>query len=407
VGGFVTPFPPQSNNFGIDAEANFAWDRSPDAHNGRVYLVYTDRPSINSFATQNVVRFSDDNGATWSDPVQVSDDSSTGLSKMLPAIAVDQTTGNLVVGYYDSRNDPGSGPGDTDGKPDTDAEYFVSLSTDGGLTFQKAVQVAAGPSNSADSEPLNNSSSRPLGYGDYQYMDFNAGVIWPVWADNSNSTGNNPDGALSGLDIYTSEVDVSGTGGGGGGGPPPALTFTGPHGNDLFEAGANGVTSPNGNDTSDSPTPFFIQRGTGGSLSGLPASIPPGSTQTFNLAFSIWNHGDNVDPNLPQSPANLAGLPDYDWFEFFPDSAGRFIATISYQPRTTGDLYMNLYTEADDGSLTLLNQSTNTAFPDPRYPGLFFQGVSTTQVQANKPLLVEVYGFNGAQGIYDMQVSLN
>jgi hypothetical protein len=31
----------------------------------------------------------------------------------------------------------------------------------------------------------------------------------PSWSDNSNSTGNNPDGALHQLDIYTAAVPVS------------------------------------------------------------------------------------------------------------------------------------------------------------------------------------------------------
>jgi hypothetical protein len=29
-----------------------------------------------------------------------------------------------------------------------------------------------------------------------------------VWSDNSNSTGDNPDGALSALDVYTAKVAI-------------------------------------------------------------------------------------------------------------------------------------------------------------------------------------------------------
>jgi hypothetical protein len=40
-------------------------------------------------------------------------------------------------------------------------------------------------------------------------MDFSGGICYRSWADNSNSTGNNPDGT-AGQDIYTAEVTVAG-----------------------------------------------------------------------------------------------------------------------------------------------------------------------------------------------------
>src|SRR5207247_1937981 len=45
-------------------------------------------------------------------------------------------------------------------------------------------------------------------YGDYIGLDFQAGRFFPAWADNSNSTGDNPDGSLNQFDIYTSSIDV-------------------------------------------------------------------------------------------------------------------------------------------------------------------------------------------------------
>jgi hypothetical protein len=41
-------------------------------------------------------------------------------------------------------------------------------------------------------------------------MSFTHGVFYPGWADNSNSTGDNPDGALSTFDVYTAKVTVTG-----------------------------------------------------------------------------------------------------------------------------------------------------------------------------------------------------
>ena len=39
-------------------------------------------------------------------------------------------------------------------------------------------------------------------------MAFHGGNFYPVWSDNSNSTGDNPNGKLHALDIYTAKVHV-------------------------------------------------------------------------------------------------------------------------------------------------------------------------------------------------------
>jgi len=145
------------------------------------------------------VRFSDDDGATWSSPVRVNDDH-TKNSQFLPKISLDPTSGNLAVVWYDSREDQGlGGPGDTDGVPNDDAQFWGAFSTDGGQTFTANTQISAGTSNSHD-------SGNAIDYGDYTGLSFYGGIAHPAWADNSNSTGNNPDGTLHGLDIYTAAV---------------------------------------------------------------------------------------------------------------------------------------------------------------------------------------------------------
>ena len=197
IGGFH--FIPAQVNRSIDAEPGLAWDRTGGIHNGRVYLVYTFERSNGTDNTDIFVRFSDDLGATWSTPVRVNDDTTTN-SQFLPKISLDPTTGNLVVVWYDARNDLGAGgPGDTDGVPNDDAQLWGAFSLDGGQTFTKNFQTSAGTSNSHD-------SGNGIDYGDYSGLSFAGGVAHPAWADNSNSTGDNPDGALHQLDIYTAAV---------------------------------------------------------------------------------------------------------------------------------------------------------------------------------------------------------
>lgn len=199
VGGFDY-IPPQSHR-SVDAEAGLAYDRTGGTHDGRLYLVYTDEQPDESNDTNIFVRHSDDDGATWSSPVRVNDDTGTN-SQFNPHIALDQATGKIAVGFHDARNDDGLGlPGDTDGIANDDAQYWLAVSSDAGATFSANVQVSAGTSNAADAH-------NGIDYGDYTGMAFVAGVIHPAWADNSDSAAGNPDGALSRFDVYSAAVTV-------------------------------------------------------------------------------------------------------------------------------------------------------------------------------------------------------
>jgi hypothetical protein len=40
-------------------------------------------------------------------------------------------------------------------------------------------------------------------------LTFISGIAYPVWADNSNSTGDNPNGTLSRFDVYGAQVPSS------------------------------------------------------------------------------------------------------------------------------------------------------------------------------------------------------
>src|SRR5213083_2201885 len=71
VGGF--DFIPAQPDRSIDAEANLAWDRSGGAHNGRVYLVWTEETPNESANTDIMLQHSDDNGASWSPAVILND----------------------------------------------------------------------------------------------------------------------------------------------------------------------------------------------------------------------------------------------------------------------------------------------------------------------------------------------
>jgi hypothetical protein len=200
VGGF--DFIPAQPNRSVDAEANLAWDRSGGAHNGRVYLVWTQETPNESDNMDIMLQHSDDDGATWSPAAKLNDDHTTN-SQYDPAIALDQTSGAVAVSWYDTRNDLGTGgSGDTDGIPNDDFQIWATDSTDGGATFATNFQVSQGTSNAIDANSF-------FDVGDYTHAAFVSGTFWPAWSDNSNSTGDNPDGTLHQLDLYTAKVPIS------------------------------------------------------------------------------------------------------------------------------------------------------------------------------------------------------
>ncbi len=201
VGGF--DYIPAQPNRSIDAEAGLVWDATGGTFDNRIYLIYTDETVNENNDTDIMVRTSTDDGQTWSAAVRVNDDPSGPIrSQFLPYITLDPTTGTVAAGWYDCRNDNGvPGSGGTNNTPNDDAEYFASYSTDGGATWAQNVQLAGGFSNAAR-------AASNVDYGDFIGGNAYGGVFRPLWSDNSNSTGDNPDGTLTRFDLYTASIPI-------------------------------------------------------------------------------------------------------------------------------------------------------------------------------------------------------
>ena len=100
--GACSQFPPQPhNNFILPGIPEIAVDKSSQ-HPGRLYVLYNNRPNINSYATRPYLIWSDDKGVTWSNPFSVSDDPSQA-TKIHTNIAVDPKTGVVGVSWQDAR----------------------------------------------------------------------------------------------------------------------------------------------------------------------------------------------------------------------------------------------------------------------------------------------------------------
>ncbi len=169
----------------VDAEVSLGYDRSSGPHRGRLYMAYTDAPAPGSADTNIYLRYSDNNGASWSSPIKVNDDLTTN-SQILPKLSVDPSTGNVAVSFYDAR----------DSASNTSVAYYAAISLDGGQSFLLNKRLSAGMSTA----PLDS-----FNFGDYSGMAFSGGKLWAAWGDNSNSTGEN-DGSL---DVMVNSAWVS------------------------------------------------------------------------------------------------------------------------------------------------------------------------------------------------------
>ena len=197
VGGF--DFLPAQPKRAIDAEANLAYDASAGPAAGRLYLVYTDESPDEGNNFDVFVRASYDHGFTWGEPVRVNDDA-TQNSQFLPEIGVDPVSGQVVVGWYDARDDAGVvGAGSLDPIPNNDVRYWGAVSTDGGTSFLN-FPVAADVSHA-------DTAGNPNDFGDYTAVAAYGGRVHFAWADNSAALPDNP--ARPQLDLAVASGTVS------------------------------------------------------------------------------------------------------------------------------------------------------------------------------------------------------
>jgi outer membrane protein OmpA-like peptidoglycan-associated protein len=176
---------------------------------GRVYVAFndqTDNDKDNDWSNRAqhddldvFVIHSSDDGKTWNakNPVRVHDANTN--SQYMPWLDVDPSTGYVAVAWYDARND--SGP--LIQEPNDDVQFFASYSIDGGLKFLDDIQVSKGTSNAGEADPVNN-------FLEYNGLDFFDNTIHLAWADNSDSTFDNP-GPGSAPDIYYDRISLSTT----------------------------------------------------------------------------------------------------------------------------------------------------------------------------------------------------
>ena len=171
------------------------------AHQGRIYVAYVDRSTATGNPSDNTnisLIFSDNDGASWSGATTVNTDSGVvdghtagdggvqGRPQYQPSIAVDNSTGTLVMSWLDVRDDASL---------QRYADY-VAYSLDGGASFSPqtfadlpnvVTDATTGSTFVAGPYSGNESGGNPdaetsTAFGQHQGLAVSNGVIHPIWA---------------------------------------------------------------------------------------------------------------------------------------------------------------------------------------------------------------------------------
>lgn len=149
-----------------------AMDNSNGPYRGRVYLVYaSNEPAGNGNKPDIILRYSTDQGSTWSARIRVNDNANPELSdQWYPAIWCEPTTGKLYIKWYDTRENPAS----------YTTGVWATYSTTGGTTFAPNQRI----SNASWTYPCPACGANQNCYrGDYDAFTANKKVGFAIWYD--------------------------------------------------------------------------------------------------------------------------------------------------------------------------------------------------------------------------------
>ncbi len=173
--------PGAQDSRGINPFGAVEVDHSGGACDGTIYAVFSDFTSGNTVENNDVwLSRSTDNGASWSTPLRVNDDGEGGKIQFHPSMMVDQSNGDLVVGWHDARNDAANHA----------VDYYLARSTDCGLSFETNIQVSqpTGEFNNSGISSTNvntadNANANANQFGEYLGLDVLHGTAYMAWCD--------------------------------------------------------------------------------------------------------------------------------------------------------------------------------------------------------------------------------
>lgn len=341
------PIPAQPDR-GILAVPSIAVDRSGGPNNGRVYVAYTVVGGGGANDTDIVVRSSDNQGVNWSAAVTVNTDGGTN-SQFLPWLDVDQVTGQVVVVWYDARNDTNN----------QQVEVFLGVSNNGGASFTNRLV-----SDGASDQSANNASRWTNNFLEYIGVASLNGVAFPIWADNSANPAD--------LDVFTDQIPI--------GAPPVAdagaaqtVECTGPSGTTVTLNGS-GSTDPNGD-----PLTYTWTNGT-------TIIAGPTTNASVNVSLAVGVHNLTLEVN----DGNL--LTDTDEVTVTVEDTTIPVITLLGDAEIELECGVDDYTEAGATAADICDNDVSvvvTGTVDTHTPGTYTVTYNATDDSGNKAVAVE------------------
>lgn len=160
---FFISIPPQPDRGIVPMPMSDVIHSGPNA--GRLLITYTDKsPTGNN--TNIYVRYSDDDGNTWSPEIKVNDDLVNAYN-LHPQISVNNR-GHVAISFYSTRDDQPS---------NEKTHQYIAFSGNGGQTWLANMRVTSAQSDESG-------FGDPNDYGDYQGLDASpANHFHVVWTD--------------------------------------------------------------------------------------------------------------------------------------------------------------------------------------------------------------------------------
>ncbi|HMO39353.1 MAG TPA: T9SS type A sorting domain-containing protein [Saprospiraceae bacterium] len=163
-------------------------DKSGGDYNNNLYVVWTADGLNNQLSNGLDIYYSrsTDGGATWSAAIVLNDNNDNDTHQFFPSLAVNDA-GIVVTTWYDRR-------GDVNNRM---TNYYMTLSRDGGLTFEPNVAIST---QSSDFGVIGQSNGN-FGVGEYTQVVATSGYALPFWADGRSNDGN--------IDVFTSQIPLN------------------------------------------------------------------------------------------------------------------------------------------------------------------------------------------------------
>lgn len=159
-----------------------AWlsvDTSGGPNDGNIYVVYASDPAGNTDQADVFFSRSTDNGATWSNQVQMGTGGGA-TDQFEPNVAV-ADNGDVGVVWYDRRNDTTN---------NMNIDVYTAFSSDGGSTFGSLVRVTDQSFGVPALNPHYNPGAARCYMGEYQAIVGQGGGFYYLWGDNRNTVTN-------------------------------------------------------------------------------------------------------------------------------------------------------------------------------------------------------------------------